>query len=63
MSAWDSHPAPGTAWVRLNLVFAPDLEDAVTEAVERIASQQQRFETKDGKKVRVAVKSGETISG
>ena len=33
MSAWDSHPAPGTAWVRLNLVFAPDLEDAVTEAL------------------------------
>ena len=30
MSAWDPSQAPGTAWVRLNLVFAPDLEDAVT---------------------------------
>ena len=33
MSAWDPSQAPGTAWVRLNLVFAPDLEDAVTEAL------------------------------
>ncbi|KPH59615.1 trigger factor [Novosphingobium aerophilum] len=40
--------APSLDGLKLEKLVVPVAEDAVTEAVERIASQQQRFETKDG---------------
>ncbi|WP_395390797.1 trigger factor [Novosphingobium sp. BL-8A] len=40
--------APAIDGLKLEKLIVPVSEDAVTEAVERIASQQQRFETKDG---------------
>ena len=40
--------APAIDGLKLEKLVVPVAEDAVTEAVERIASQQQRFETKDG---------------
>jgi trigger factor len=40
--------APSLDGLKLEKLIVPVAEDAVTEAVERIASQQQRFETKDG---------------
>lgn len=40
--------APAIDGLKLEKLVVPVSEDAVTEAVERIASQQQRFETKDG---------------
>ncbi|TCM19493.1 trigger factor [Novosphingobium sp. PhB165] len=40
--------APAIDGLKLEKLTVPVAEDAVAEAVERIASQQQRFETKDG---------------
>jgi len=40
--------APSLDGLKLEKLVVPVAEDAVTEAVERIASQQQRFEAKDG---------------
>ncbi|GFE75308.1 MULTISPECIES: trigger factor [Novosphingobium] len=40
--------APSLDGLKLEKLVVPVAEDAVTEAVERIATQQQRFETKDG---------------
>ncbi|MCJ2187927.1 trigger factor [Novosphingobium beihaiensis] len=40
--------APSIEGLKLEKLVVPVAEDAVTEAVERIATQQQRFETKDG---------------
>ena len=40
--------APSLEGLKLEKLIVPVAEEAVTEAVERIASQQQRFETKDG---------------
>ncbi|HKR90826.1 trigger factor [Novosphingobium sp.] len=40
--------APSLEGLKLEKLIVPVAEEAVTEAVERIVSQQQRFETKDG---------------
>ncbi|MCJ2177290.1 trigger factor [Novosphingobium album (ex Hu et al. 2023)] len=40
--------APSLEGLKLERLVVPVAEEAVAEAVERIASQQQRFETKDG---------------
>ncbi|MFS0848085.1 trigger factor [Novosphingobium panipatense] len=40
--------APSLEGLKLEKLTVPVSDEAVTEAVERIASQQQRFETKDG---------------